>query len=36
MHAIIINENEAIILKVSREWYIGGFGGRKEKEEMYI
>ena len=34
MHAVIINENKAMILKVSRECYIGGFGGRKEKGEM--
>lgn len=36
MHAIVINENEAMIVKKIREGYIGGLRGRKGTGILYL
>lgn len=36
MHAITINEKEAMFLKESREGHMGGCGGKKRKGRKLI
>lgn len=36
MYVIKINENWAMSMRESSKWYIGGFGGRKWKENDVI